>query len=222
MLWLGDNWYTREVDYYSNWGLWYRAQHDRRSPVLQNLLKAMPHYATWDDHDYGPNNIGGNYILKEESKKVFDTYWANPSSGQGSEGIYTMFTYGDADIFLCDDRWWRSADETKDSINGIPNPDKRMLGAKQLQWLKNSLLHSTATFKIIVVGSQVLNPRSTKDKLLAFPVDYYELTNFLLDNKINGVLFFSGDRHHSEVIKVDRPGTYPLYDVTVSSLTAGP
>src|SRR5260221_2279253 len=26
MLWLGDNWYTREVDYYSAWGLWYRAQ----------------------------------------------------------------------------------------------------------------------------------------------------------------------------------------------------
>lgn len=222
MLWLGDNWYTREVDYYSQWGLWNRAQHDRRLPALQNLLKAMPHYATWDDHDFGPNDAGGNYILKEHSKKVFDAYWANPSSGQDGEGIYTMVSHSDVDLFLCDDRWWRSADVTKDSVNGMPNPDKQMLGNKQLQWLQNSLLQSKATFKIIVVGSQVLNPRSLYDKMLAFPAEYNRLTGFLLENKIAGALFFSGDRHHSEVIKIDRPGTYPLYDVTVSSLTAGP
>jgi alkaline phosphatase D len=221
MLWLGDNWYTREVDYYSRWGLWYRVHHDRKMPVLQNLLKAMPHYATWDDHDYGPNDIGSHYILKEESKKVFDAYWANPSSGHGGEGVYTQLSYSDADLFLLDDRWWRATDETNALIDGKPNPEKTMLGAKQLAWLKNALLHSTATFKVIVNGSQVLNPRSTKDKLLDFPAEYNSLISFITDNKINGVLFFSGDRHHSEVIKVDRAGTYPLYDVTVSSLTAG-
>ena len=70
MLWLGDAWYTRDVDYYSEWGLWYRASHDRATPGLQNFLKAMPHFATWDDHDYGPNDIGGNYILKETSRNV--------------------------------------------------------------------------------------------------------------------------------------------------------
>ncbi len=221
MLWLGDNWYTREVDYYSNWGLWYRAQRDRKSPVLQNLLKAMPQYATWDDHDYGPNNIGSNYILKNESKKVFDHYWGNPSSGFGGEGIYTMFSYSDADIFLCDDRWWLSADDVKDSILGKPNPDKKMLGEKQLKWLQNSLLYSQATFKIIVVGSQVLNPVSTYGKLADFSAEYKELMDFLIENKVNGVVFMSGDRHHTEIIKVDRPGTYPLFDLTVSPLTSG-
>ena len=45
--------------------------------------------------------------------------------------------------------------------------------------------------------------------------------NFLKENKINGVVFLTGDRHHSEIIKVDRPGTYSLYDVTVSPLTSG-
>ena len=38
-------------------------------PVLQNFLKAMPQYAIWDDHDYGPNDIGKNYILKDASRK---------------------------------------------------------------------------------------------------------------------------------------------------------
>ena len=31
----------------------------------------------------------------------------------------------------------------------------------------------------------------------------------------------TGDRHHSEIIKVERPGTYPLFDITVSPLTSG-
>lgn len=221
MLWLGDSWYTREVDYSSEWGLWYRASHDRSLPVLQPFLKAMPHFGTWDDHDYGPNDIGKNYILKDASRKVFNSYFCNPSAGENGQGIYTMTSWGDADIFLTDDRWWRSADDMADSINGLPNPEKKMLGDQQMEWLKNSLLYSTATFKIVVVGSQVLNPVSPFDKWRDFPAEYQAFMDFLAANKIPGVLFLTGDRHHSEIIKTERPGAYPLYDVTVSPLTSG-
>jgi alkaline phosphatase D len=221
MLWLGDAWYTRDVDYYSEWGLWYRASHDRALPILQNFWKSMPQFAMWDDHDYGPNDIGKNYILKEASRKVFNSYFCNPSAGENGQGTYTMTTWGDADIFLTDDRWWRSADRTKDSVNGKPNPNKRMLGEQQMEWLKNSLLYSSATFKIIAVGSQVLNPASPYDKLADFPVEYEELMNFIKEYKINGVLFLTGDRHHTEIIRVERPGTEALYDITVSPLTSG-
>ncbi|MES1217410.1 MAG: alkaline phosphatase D family protein [Bacteroidota bacterium] len=221
MLWLGDNWYTRDVDYYSEWGLWYRAQHDRAQPILQRFLKAMPQFSTWDDHDYGPNDIGKNYILKDVSRNIFMKYFSNPSYGENGQGIYTMTSWGDADIFITDDRWFRSDEAMKDSIDGKPNPDKRMLGPQQIEWLKNSLLYSMATFKIIAVGSQVLNPVSPFITLKNYPVEYYELINFIKDNKIDGVLFLTGDRHHSEIIKVDRPGTYPLFDITVSPLTSG-
>ncbi|MCX6293490.1 MAG: hypothetical protein NT127_04255, partial [Sphingobacteriales bacterium] len=44
-LWLGDNWYYREVDYSSVWGLNYRASHDRALPILQKLMASMPQYA---------------------------------------------------------------------------------------------------------------------------------------------------------------------------------
>jgi alkaline phosphatase D len=221
MLWLGDAWYTRDVDYYSEWGLWYRASHDRSLPVLQPFLKAMPQFGIWDDHDYGPNDIGKNYILKEASRKVFNSYFCNPSAGENGQGIYTMTSWGDVDVFMTDDRWWRSADRMKDSVNGKPNPEKRMLGKQQMEWLKNSLLYSNATFKIIAVGSQVLNPVSPFDKWWDFPAEYDELMNFLKEYNINGVLFLTGDRHHSEIIKVDREGTYPLYDITCSPLTSG-
>lgn len=221
MLWLGDAWYTRDVDYYSDWGLQYRASHDRAVPVIQPFLRAMPQFGIWDDHDYGPNDIGKNYILKETSREIWKKYWCNPSYGENGQGTYTMTTWGDADIFLTDDRWWRSADRMKDSVNGFPNPEKEMLGTQQMEWLKNSLLYSTATFKIVVLGSQVLNPVSPYDKWHDFPSEYEDFMNFLKDYKINGVVFLTGDRHHTEIIKVDRPGTYSLFDITVSPLTSG-
>lgn len=221
MLWLGDAWYTREVDYFSEWGLWYRASHDRAMPIMKDFLKAMPQFGIWDDHDYGPNNFGTNYTLKEVSRNVFNSYFCNPSAGENGQGIYTMTSWGDADIFMTDGRWWRSADEMKDSVNGKPNPEKVMLGKQQMKWLKNALLYSNATFKIIAVGSQVLNPVSPYEAWHKFPAEYNELMEFLVENKINGVIFLTGDRHHSEIIKVNRPGTYPLYDITVSPLTSG-
>jgi alkaline phosphatase D len=221
MLWLGDNWYTREVDYASPWGLWARASRDRSQPVLQPFLKAMAHYANWDDHDYGPNDVGGNYILKDEARKVFQSYWANPSYGMKGEGIYTQFSWSDVDFFVTDDRWWRAADNLPDSVDGKPNPEKTFLGKEQLQWLKNALAYSSATFKIIVVGSQVLNPVLDNESLHDYPKEYNELMHFIASNKIKGVLFLSGDHHHSEIIKINRSGTYPLYDITVSPLTSG-
>jgi alkaline phosphatase D len=221
MLWLGDNWYLREADYYSEWGVWYRAHRDRGLPVLQAFLKAMPHYAIWDDHDYGPNNADKSFVFKETARKVFMDYWANPSYGQNNEGIYTRFTWGDADFFLMDDRYFRSNDDMSAYAFDKPNAQKRMWGPQQMEWLKNGLIQSKTPFKFIVTGSQTLNPASPYDCLQSYPVEFNELMDFLVSEKINGVVFLTGDRHHSEVIRYDRVGTYSLYDITSSPLTSG-
>lgn len=225
MLWLGDNWYTREVDYYSSWGLHARPSFERQKSFYKNFLKAMPHYAIWDDHDYGWNDADKSYPLKETSRSVFKQFWANPSYGENNQGIYTKFTWNDVDVFMLDDRWFRSNDNMADSINGQDNEAKEMFGKQQLEWLKNALLQSSTnkniSFRIIATGSQVLNPVSPWDCFVHFPKEYNELMQFINDNKLNGILFFTGDRHHSEVIKIDRKGTYPLYDVTSSPLTSG-
>ena len=225
MLWLGDNWYTREIDYYSEWGLFNRPSSDRRKPFYTNLFKAMPHYAIWDDHDYGWNDGDKSYPFKETSRKAFQHFWANPSYGENNQAIYTKFTWNDVDVFMLDDRWFRSNDNMADSINGQDNEAKEMFGKQQLEWLKNALLQSSTnkniSFRIIATGSQVLNPVSPWDCFVHFPKEYNELMQFINDNKLNGILFFTGDRHHSEVIKIDRKGTYPLYDVTSSPLTSG-
>ena len=225
MLWLGDNWYTREADFYSEWGLNERPSRDRSLPVLQNFWKAMPHYAIWDDHDYGWNDADKSFPLKDASREAFKRFWNNPSYGENGQGIYTQLNWNDVDIFMLDDRWFRSNDKMKDSIDGKPNAEKRMFGKQQMEWLKNALLQSSANFnincRIIATGSQVLNPLSPNDCFRHFPAEYNELIQFIADNKINGIIFLTGDRHTSEVIKIERPGAYPLYDITASPLTSG-
>jgi alkaline phosphatase D len=221
MLWLGDNWYTREVDYSSEWGLWYRANLTRSLPVMQKLWKSMSHYAIWDDHDYGYNNADKSFTLKETSRKIFMNYWANPSYGMKGEGIYSQMSYGDADFFLMDDRYFRSSDGMAAYAYDKPNAEKRMWGKEQIDWLKNSLLNSSAVFKFIVTGSQTLNPFSTSDCLQSYPIEFDDLMNFLITEKIEGVVFITGDVHHSEVIRFNRNAAYPLYDITSSPLTSG-
>ena len=225
MLWLGDNWYTRESDFYSEWGLNYRASRDRSLSVLQPFWKAMSHYAIWDDHDYGPNNADKSFILKEASRRVFMNNWNNPSFGEKDQGIYTKFTYNDVEFFLLDDRWFRSNDITPDSINGQPNTNKKMFGEQQMEWFKNAMRqsqdNSNVSFRIIATGSQVLNPLSPGDCFRHYFAEYKEMMDFLQDENINGVVFLTGDRHLSEINKVNRNGLYPLYDITASPLTAG-
>jgi hypothetical protein len=49
----------------------------------------------------------------------------------------------------------------------------------------------------------------------------WKYINGPIKNKIEGVVFLTGDRHHSEIIKKERNGTYPLLDITASPLTSG-
>ena len=221
MMWLGDNWYTREVDYSSPWGLWYRVSRERALPVMKDLYRNMPNYAIWDDHDFGPNDIGKEYIYKEESREVFKQYWANPSYGEYGKGVYTKFAYSDVDFFMLDDRTWRSSDELLDSVDGKPNTMKEMFRAQQMEWMMNALAGSTATFKIITTGTQMLNPVSPYNCFRRYPAEYNALLNFIDEQKIPGVVFLTGDRHHSEVIELKGKIGYPLYDITVSPLTSG-
>ena len=220
-IWLGDNWYTREVDYSSAWGLNYRASHDRATPILQKFMASMPQYAIWDDHDFGPNDAGQSYLLKDASREIFNNYWLNPTSGEDKKGIYSQFNYGDVDFFLTDDRYFRSDPSIADTIDGLPNTEKSYFGKQQLKWLENAILFSNAPFKIIVTGSQVLNPNNKYECMQEYPYEYNQLLHFLTDKKIKGVIFLTGDRHHSEIIKYKRKNLYPLYDITVSPYTSG-
>ena len=217
MLWLGDNLYFREADYSSRWGMAYRYRKDRSLPELQSLLQTGHHYAIWDDHDYGPNDSNSSFIFKDESLKLFKRYWANPSYGLPEvPGVFTKVTFNDADFFLLDDRYYRDNDFEQDS------KEKAMFGQAQMKWLRNALLESTATFKIIATGGELLNEYGTKEGWKHFPDEKNAFLDWLYRSRIDGVLFLSGDRHLTALTRVQRKGAYPLYELTCSPLTSGP
>lgn len=218
MLWLGDNWYTGKGEFDSRQGLFRKAHTTRMSPVLQDLLINMPHYAIWDDHDYGTDDAGKTYKFKNDSRDVFMNYWPAFSYGENGKGIYTKFNYNGVAFFLMDDRTWRS-EET--AINYLKLGAKTMFGKEQMEWLKKSLLEQKdAPFKIIATGTQVLARHANRDAMRRFPKEFHELMKFIADNKINGVIFLTGDRHFSEIVKEERKGHYPLYDITISSFSS--
>lgn len=217
MLWLGDNTYLREVDWTTKAGLIHRYSHTRQTPEMQPLLGAAHHYAIWDDHDYGPNNADRSYHLKSEALETFKLFWGNQTYGTDeTKGIFSRFTWGDVEFFLLDDRYHRSP-------NDAPNDEeKTMFGKEQRQWLKDALSNSSATFKIVVNGNQMLNPNGEwYEALPQYSAEHNKLLSYITMNEITGVIFLSGDRHHTELIVHDDTAFYPLYDFTSSPLTSG-
>lgn len=214
-LWLGDNVYFREADYDGPWGMSYRYRHDRALPQLQELLRTGQHAAIWDDHDYGPNDANAAFVFKAASLELFRRYWANPGYGlPEAPGIFTVVKAGDADFFLLDDRWYRDSDRLKTET------PRQMFGAAQIRWLKNALVQSTAKFKVVASGSQVLNDHTRFEGWLNFPEERAEFLNWLAAQGMRGVFFLSGDRHFTELLKLERGKRYPLYELTCSPLTS--
>lgn len=216
MLWTGDNWYYREVDWDSVWGLYARVTHSRSLPELQPLLVGTHHYAIWDDHDYGPNNSDQSYALGEQALEVFDAFWPNPDfSAAGTSGVTNYFEWHDAAFFLLDNRFFRDANER---VAG----GGQVFGAAQIDWLINALKSSGATFKFVVAGGQFLNSAEVFENLVhVAPHERQRILNAIDAEDIPGVVFLSGDRHHSVLLRKDSGVDYPLYDWTVSPLTSG-
>ena len=215
MVWMGDNLYFQAPDELDPASMAARYRRQRALPALQRLLTAAPQIAIWDDHDYGPNDADMSYVMKGESLALFRRYWANPSYGLPDvPGVFGRTRWGDVDLFLLDDRWYRSANRMNDA------PDKTMFGTQQLAWLRNALVYSHAPLKLVVNGSQLWNRANRFEGFNHFSYEQKALADWLLSQRVDGVMFASGDRHFTELLRIDRPGAYPLYEFTSSPLTS--
>lgn len=215
-VWMGDNYYLREVDWHSRSGILKRITHTRSTPEMQPMLGSMHHYATWDDHDYGPNNSDRSFWAKHFTTEAFELFWGNPSYGVNGaeEGITTFFQWSDCEFFMMDDRYYRTPENRKFT-------KREMLGEGQIEWLIDALCASDAPFKFIVIGSTVLNPIAVGENYENFPEEKAKLLRAIEKEGIEGVIFLTGDIHRSELSKLTRWGNYPLYEFTISPLTAG-
>ena len=188
----------------------------RRKKEFANVLRQVPTYAIWDDHDYGPNNSDGTAEGKEFSLAGWKQTWPNPASGTpDTPGAFFKFSRGDVDFFVVDGRYHRSPNELPD------NDKKRMLGDAQFEWLLSGLKNSKAKFKIIASGS-VLH-HSKVDGWRIFTFSRHRLFDAIKKHKISGVMYIGGDMHQSLVWQhheSDRVG-YPMIEIMSSGITNG-
>lgn len=217
MLWLGDNTYLREADWNTRTGIFYRYTDTRSVDAMQPLLAATHHYAIWDDHDYGPNNTDRSFPHKNLSREAFHTFWGNPDFGiEGLQGCTNAFTWADCQFLMLDNRWYRTP-------NHCDACDCTVLGDQQIEWFIDRLIYSRAPFKFVAIGGQVLNTVKRYETYANLcPEERKRLLERIQEENIRGVVFLTGDRHHSELSKYEGDTSGPhIYDLTISPLTSG-
>ncbi|MFN8277530.1 MAG: alkaline phosphatase D family protein [Chitinophagales bacterium] len=222
MIYLGDNIYGDSKDTFK-----LREKYGLLSckPEFRKLLATVPTLATWDDHDYGQDDAGSEYPMKEATKRMFLEFWKEPttSSRWQHPGIYHVLNYGDSahrvQVILLDLRTFRSPLIGKDYHYQI-NTDSlaTMLGAEQWQWLKGVFLQP-AMVRVICSSTQFGTEHNGWECWDNFPLEQDRMLKLIKETKANGVVFISGDVHYAELSMRKIDGLYPIYDLTSSGLT---
>ena len=206
----------------------YRAQ--LLVPGYAALLAQIPVTGTWDDHDYGLNDGGGEFSIKAESQQAFLDFMgvSKKSPRRQRQGVYSSqllkSALGSVKIINLDTRYFRTP-LTNDPAKGKryrPNPygQGTILGEEQWTWLDQQLKSSKANFNIIVSSIQFLSNAHGFEKWGNHPHEVDRLKELIVSSKAKSVIVLSGDRHISEFSKTNMPQLdYPLVDFTSSGLT---
>lgn len=187
-------------------------------PDFAALLLNRPLYATWDDHDFGANDTDGLLVGKENARQAFIEFHANPSYGDGAEGVYTRFRMGGVEVFLLDTRYFAGTG---------PSPiadGPTLLGPRQWEWLRDGLRSSTAPFKLLASGliwNGAVRP-GKRDHWDSYPEEREALFRFIGDEGVQGVVLLGGDVHRTRVLRYETSelAGYPLTELITSPIHA--
>ncbi len=233
-LFLGDNIYADTEDMEAFWAK-YQLLGDQ--PGYQKLKKTCPILATWDDHDLGANDAGGEFPKKKEAQKLFLDFFGVPedSPRRRQEGVYSSEIFGprgqQVQIILMDTRYFRSklkmgfvSGEKGEGRRGryAPNDDPQatVLGPTQWAWLEEQL-KAPARLRILCSSFQAVADEHGSETWGNFPHERRKLFELIKRTGAEGVVIVSGDRHLAEISRLAPEAFgigYPIYDVTSSSL----
>ena len=205
-------------------------QQQREQEGYDDIVKNMRVLGTWDDHDYGLNDGGLEYVAKAESQQLFLDFLgvSKDDPRRSREGVYHSELLktedGSVNIIVLDTRYFRTA------LTPSANPEHRyqpsldnngtILGDVQWQWLENTLNNSEADFNLIVSSIQFLSTEHGYETWGNMPHEVNKLKSLIGTSKAKGVIILSGDRHISEFSKTAIEGVdYPLIDFTSSGMT---
>jgi alkaline phosphatase D len=189
-------------------------------PEFADLLRNRPLYATWDDHDFGANDTDGRLDGKEDARRAFIEYHANPSYGEGDEGVYTKFRRGGIEVFLLDTRYFAGTEASPAAAE-----EPTLLGRRQWEWLRRELRASTAPFKLLASGmiwNAAVRP-GKPDHWGSYPHERDALIRFIGEQDISGVVLAGGDVHRTRVLRYETTDIagYPITELITSPIHAG-
>jgi alkaline phosphatase D len=211
-------------------------------PEFAKLRQNTPILATWDDHDYGRNDVGAEWEGKDASKVAFMEFFETPQDSPLRErgGIYDAKIFGPegkrVQVILLDTRWFRGPIRkmTKEEVKEaraksgkkvgryLPDEtsDSSILGEEQWKWLAEEL-KKPAELRLLITSIQAIPNEHGWEKWGNLPKERKKLLDTIRDNA-TGVVLLSGDRHLSEIsllpAETDGGPFYPLYEVTSSGL----
>lgn len=214
MIWAGPTAHLRASDWTSRSGYLKRYAYARATPELALLLESVPNYATWGSADYGPPRVGMDYTYKKTASESFSAFWPQPSPSR-EFGNVARFSRSDVDFFIIDVQSSRKDQPSSKQVAQI-------LGDEQLEWLRSELIHSTATFKVIIAGAPVLNPASNPQNMIYAEREQKKMLQIFQDERISGLFFISGGKNYGELTRLVHANSYNLHDLTVGPVTARP
>jgi alkaline phosphatase D len=230
--------------------------YNRADPHLQNFLKNTSMYSQWDDHevldDFGADwsywnsenqNRTGYQNLVHEGRNTFFNFSPIAKNIIDPNQIYRSFHWGnDLDLLILDARSDRSRNDVTDTIDN----NKTMLGAEQLTWLKDNLLHSNATWKVVSSDVPISIPTGVNSSKFGrdgwangisldfssktgFEGELKKIMKFIDDNNIINVIFVTTDVHFPIILKYnadmngdgDSSNVYEIISGPLSAFTLG-
>jgi alkaline phosphatase D len=217
-IWLGDNIYADTEDM-----LQMKAKYDSQLAIdnYQKLIKKTQVIGVWDDHDFGLNDGGKNYPMKEESKALMLDFFgvAKNAEVRSRPGAYQSFEFGEKPrklkIILLDTRYFRD-DLVKQNGEYVQLDTGTLLGEVQWDWLMNELENSKADVHLIGSSIQVIPEEHTNEKWANFIHERERLLSLL--SGVKNPIILSGDRHIGEFSKKE-VNEQLIYEVTSSGMT---
>jgi alkaline phosphatase D len=193
----------------------------KNNSFYREFCENVPMIGIWDDHDYGWNNAGAEYPIKEEAQQIFCDFFDEPddSPRRTRSGVYTSYTLdnGRIKVILLDLRFNRERPyRWRCKANG---PD--MLGEEQWEWFEEELRNSTS--EVHLIGSSIgaigdsLNVTEDWDK---FPCSQERLIELLERYDPSGLIILSGDKHFAGIFpRAPGPKGKPMLEVMASGTT---
>ena len=216
-------------------------------PEFKRFRDKVPFLTIWDDHDYGEDDAGREYPMKDESRKQFCDFWDVPKDSPRrtrADGIYTSQTINVGNkvlqIIVPDLRWNRTPIRKMDlggknykvwatelalagkKVPGpyerMPNLDATMLGETQWQWLEGELA-KPADVRILASSLQFVADFAGWEGWINYYHDHQRFLETIRKKKANGLFCISGDTHYGEISKLNTNVPYPIWDFTSSGIT---